>query len=159
MVIADGIGRPEGCRPITVLARSALFAVAMTALAATSVLAQQAATIVPPTGLSGSSYEHLAFDVADTDGDGRIDEAELTRDAAAAFSGLDIDRNEVLTPEELGPHDPRKFQRVDRNGDGKLTFSEVMTFKTQGFKQADANKDGYLSFDEMYKAAEAEVRG
>jgi Ca2+-binding EF-hand superfamily protein len=71
--------------------------------------------------MAAGVYERLAFDAADIDGDGFISEAELARDAAAGFSGLDQDRSETLTPEELGPHDPALFSRVDRDGDGVLT--------------------------------------
>src|SRR5690554_6924491 len=76
-------------------------------------------------------YDCVAFDAADTDGDGFVSEAELARDAAAGFSGLDRDGSGTLTPEELGPHDPESFSRVDRNGDGVLTFPEVMINKTR----------------------------
>ena len=102
-------------------------------------------------------YERLAFEAADTDGDGFVSEAELARDAAAGFSGLDQDRSETLTPQELGPHDPALFAQVDRNGDGVLTFSEVMTLKTQGFADGDTNQDGRLSFDEMVDEVKSEL--
>jgi hypothetical protein len=102
-------------------------------------------------------YERLAFDAADTDGDGLVSEAELARDAAAGFSGLDRDRSETLTPEELGPHDPAMFARVDANGDGVLSFSEVMIHKTQAFTGADKDRDGKLSFEEMVDGVKAEL--
>ena len=116
--------------------------------------AQQA---VPAVEDSAAAEEHFAFDAADTNGDDEISEAELARDAAAGFSGLDVDRSLTLTPNELEPHDPAQFARVDKNGDGKLTFSEVMAHKSQAFKEADKNKDGYLSFKEMHDAVAAEV--
>jgi Ca2+-binding EF-hand superfamily protein len=100
--------------------------------------------------------ERFAFDAADTNGDGFVSEAELARDAAAGFSGLDRDRSETLTPEELGPHEPALFTRVDANGDGLLTFSEVMINKTRGFRDGDKNRDGLLSFEEMVDEVEAE---
>lgn len=108
-------------------------------------------------GLEPGVYERLAFDAADTDGDGFVSEAELARDAAAGFSGLDTDRSETLTPEELGPHDPALFAQVDRDGDGVLTFSEVMINKARGFEDGDKNQDGLLSFEEMVDEAQAEL--
>src|SRR5687767_6039492 len=66
-------------------------------------------------GAAPGVYERFAFDAADTDGDGFVSEAELARDAAAGFSGLDQDRSGTLTPDELGPHDPAMFARVDAN--------------------------------------------
>jgi hypothetical protein len=110
----------------------------------------------PDADATAGFYERLAFDVADTDGDGLVSEAELARDAAAGFSGLDTDRSETLTPDELGPHDPAMFARVDRNGDGALTFSEVMIHKTLGFEAGDENQDGRLSFEEMVEQVQAE---
>lgn len=117
-------------------------------------LAQQS----PPAGQAvGTPAEEFAFDAADTDGDDKISEAELARDAAAGFSGLDADRSGTLTPAELEPHDPARFAKVDKNGDGKLSFGEVMAHKSQAFKEADKDKDGYLSFKEMRDAVAAEA--
>ena len=48
------------------------------------------------------SYERFAFEAADTNGDGLISEAELARDAAAGFSGLDRDRSETLRRRSSG---------------------------------------------------------
>ena len=76
--------------------------------------------------------ERVAFDAADTDGDGYVNEAELARDAAVGFGGLDTDRNETLTPPELAPHDPAWFARIDRYGDGVLTFIRGHDEQDQG---------------------------
>lgn len=105
---------------------------------------------LPPT------VEGLAFDAADSDGDGRISEAELARDAAAGFTGLDADGDGVLSPDELGPHDAAAFDRVDTDGDGVLSFDEVMENKLRGLKAADSDGDGALSFEEMRSGAAAE---
>jgi len=105
---------------------------------------------------SSITYEELAFDVADTDDDSLINEAEFVRDAAAGFSGLDANRDGKLTPGELEAHDPAEFRRVDANGDGALSFSEVMTFKMKAFEAADKNKDDALSFEEMLGAVKAQ---
>lgn len=105
----------------------------------------------------GMTRERLAFDAADTDGDGRVSEAELARDAAAAFSALDKNRDRRLTRGELGEHDPRLFDRVDANRDGVLTFEEVMRFKIKGFEAADSDRDGALSFEEMTAGATKEL--
>lgn len=140
-------------RPERAILATAL-GIALTAVAAGGPgLAQQ-----PPPAIEadGPAAEHLAFDAADTDGDDKISEAELARDAAAGFSGLDADRSRTLTPNELEPHDPAWFARVDKNGDGKLSFNEVMAHKSQAFKAADKDMDGYLSFKEMQDAVAAE---
>ncbi|WGF88047.1 EF-hand domain-containing protein [Marinivivus vitaminiproducens] len=102
-------------------------------------------------------YERIAFDAADTDGDGIITEAEMTRDAARGFATLDKDGSGTLTPDELGPHDHALFERVDANGDGILTFSEVMTNKVRALGQGDRDDDGGLSFDEMVEVVQSET--
>jgi Ca2+-binding EF-hand superfamily protein len=137
-----------------VLKRKGILGLALVAMAGTTgpIMAQQAAG-------AASSVEQLAFDAADTDGDGVINEAELARDAARGFATLDRDGSLTLTPAELGPHDAVLFKRVDANGDGVLTFEEVMINKTRGFNQGDKNKDGGLSFDEMVEVVEIEVGG
>jgi Ca2+-binding EF-hand superfamily protein len=104
----------------------------------------------------GVVYEELAFEAADTDGNNLVSEGEFVRDAAAGFSGLDRNHDGKLTPEELGPHDPKRFAQVDANGDGVLTFSEVMNFKMKAFKAADKSQDDALSFDEMVSSVTAD---
>jgi Ca2+-binding EF-hand superfamily protein len=115
-------------------------------LAATAV-AQEDPLGVPP--------GRPAFELADTDGDGLISEAELARDAAAAFSSLDANRDRRLSPEELGGAAQGGFAEIDVNGDGLLTFEEVMRHKTQAFELADKNGDGRLSYEEMTAAGAA----
>ena len=116
-----------------------------------------------PEAIAGSAddceclYERLAFEIADTNDDGFIDEGEFTRDAAAGFSGLDDDNAGFVTIDELDDPDLASFELIDVDGDGQLTFPEVMTFKLEAFMAADTDGDGYLSFDEMYNAAVAQV--
>lgn len=101
--------------------------------------------------------ERFAFEAADTDGDGRVNEAELARDAARGFATLDKDGSGTLVPAELGPHEPAQFRRVDANSDGALTFEEVMRHKIQAFGTGDKDIDGGLSFEEMLAAVQAET--
>jgi Ca2+-binding EF-hand superfamily protein len=96
--------------------------------------------------------EQFAFDAADTDGDGVINEAEMTRDAAVAFATLDKNGSGTLTPAELASHDPAQFAKIDADGDGSLTFIEVMTNKVRAFAAGDKNEDGGLSVGEMVEA-------
>lgn len=102
-------------------------------------------------------YERLAFEIADTNDDGFIDEGEFTRDAAAGFSGLDDDHAGVITLDELDNPDPVAFALIDTDANGQLSFAEVMTFKLEAFMAADTDGDGYLSFNEMYDAAVAQI--
>lgn len=101
--------------------------------------------------------ERLAFEMADTNNDGLVSEAEFARDAIAAFVALDREGKGYLTPEDLGEHDPALFARIDSAGDGVLHFDEVMAFKMAAFEAADADGDGFLTFDEMLESALREL--
>ena len=147
----EGIRSPTLIQIARTLVPSLCFAIATVAGPIDSAVAQQAYGTMAETRTWG--YEHMAFDAADSNTDGLVSEAELTRDAAAGFSSLDKDGSGTLTRKELGPHDPAKFSRIDTNGDGVLTFSEVMVNKTRAFTAGDKNNDRGLSFEEMVDAA------
>jgi Ca2+-binding EF-hand superfamily protein len=119
----------------------------------------RAEAAAPVTGEMPWASDRFAFDIADSDGDGRINEAEFAADAAAGFAGLDRDGSGTLTSEELGPHDPALFNKVDVNGDGVLTFEEVMNHKMRAFRAGDGDGDGGLSFDEMVDIVQRELEG
>lgn len=92
-----------------------------------------------------------AFALVDTDGDGFVDEAELTRDMARSFAALDRDRDRMLVPGELADHDAAMFRAIDGDGDGRLAFAEVMRGKLQDFHAAGAG-DGRLAIDEYMRS-------
>ena len=129
---------------------------AVTAGAASGTLAEQGKGDPDDPMDLGPAFQKVAFDAADTDGDGLVSEAEFVRDAAAGFAGLDANRDRKLSPAELGPHDPAQFKKVEANGDGALTFKEVMTFKMKAFKAGDKSGDGKLSYQEMVESVKAE---
>jgi EF hand len=66
------------------------------AIAAPLALPMPSASAQQPVATAAYADEQFAFDAADSDGDGMINEAELARDAARGFATL------------------------DKNGDGKL---------------------------------------
>lgn len=127
-------------------------------ISATAVMAAPPGVTVLPDPMDlGLAYEMIAFEAADTDGNNLISEGEFARDAAAAFAGLDANRDGKLTPAELGSPDPKLFAKIDANGDGVLTFTEVMTYKMKAFRAADKDGDGSLSFDEIANSVKAEL--
>lgn len=135
----------------------ACLTVAATVWATGALAAPPVVTVLPNPMDLGFAYEAIAFEAADTNGDNLISEGEFVRDAAAGFAGLDADRDEKLTPAELGPHDPKLFQKIDTDGDGVLTFTEVMTYKMKAFRAADKNGDDALTFDEIVDSVKAEL--
>jgi Ca2+-binding EF-hand superfamily protein len=112
-------------------------------------LAGQIVLVAPAMAQMEPDVARAAFDAADTNGDGIVDEAELTADAASAFSGLDRNRDNVLERDELDQTvDGTGFDQIDADGDGQLTFDELMAHKLDQMEQADQNADGVLSPDE-----------
>ncbi len=74
----------------------------------------------------------------DTDGDGRVSEAEYVAQMSEGFYRLDVNHDGVLTPDELpGGHGKpitlkqfqdnlrRQFHKLDRNHDGYLDAREL----------------------------------
>ncbi len=91
----------------------------------------------------------LSFEAADKDGDGRLDEAEIAADTAAAFAAQDANGDYVLELEEIEVIGAERFNAIDRDGDGKLTFKEVMEQKLADIDAADTDDDGELSLEEV----------
>ncbi len=117
---------------------SALVAIAL-ASASSPVAAQNA----------DEQASRLAFEAADTDGDGRLSEAEVAMDTAAAFAAEDDNGDDHLQPDELQEAGPGDFQALDENNDGKVSFPEVMRDKVEDFEAADSDKDGSLTYEEV----------
>ena len=91
----------------------------------------------------------ISFEAADRDGDGRLDEAEIAADTAAAFAVQDANGDSRLELEEIQVIGSDRFNSIDQDGDGKLTFKEVMEVKLEDIEEADTDKDGVLSLDEV----------
>ncbi len=114
-----------------------------------------AGAIVAMSGVSAHAQNldeqsrRIGFEAADSDGDGRLDEAEIAADTAAAFSALDANNDYRLEPDEVKPIGTDRFKAMDNDGDGKLTFSEVMDDKLLDIEEADRDGDGALSIDEV----------
>jgi len=112
-------------------------------------LAGQVALATPAAAQMEPDIARAAFEAADADGDGVIDEAELSSDAASAFSGLDRNGDSFLEADEFEPSvDGAGLREIDASGDGRLTFDEVMAHKLDQMSRADQNGDGVISLDE-----------
>jgi Ca2+-binding EF-hand superfamily protein len=121
------------------------------------------------------------FKKLDTDGDGKITQAEYATYADSMFTAADTNGDGVVTLDELKAlkkkeHDEMHaalskdskmptnaggemsakaayfFKKIDVNGDGKITREEHQAFTNKMFAAADTNNDGALSMDEV-KAA------
>ncbi len=92
-----------------------------------------------------------AFLAADTNGDYRIDEAELAADTVAAFAAVDDNGDNQVSAEELGGAGVAGIGKLDVDKNKSLTIIEVMNAKIVEFQNADANGDGELTIDEISK--------
>jgi hypothetical protein len=89
------------------------------------------------------------FRSADTNGDGIISHAEAVAEANARFTALDLNKDGVLTPDELSGPGGRMMARADTNGDGKITRAEYLAQSEMRFARMDTNKDGQITKDEL----------
>jgi Ca2+-binding EF-hand superfamily protein len=99
------------------------------------------------------------FDRADTNGDGKLDQAEvaemLTRlrrrlgieppAKAAALAGADTAEADRIVE--------RMLRQMDTDKDGKISRQEAKNNLSQNFDRIDTNKDGFLDREELRRAA------
>lgn len=121
--------------------------------------------VAPPvpaaTAAPDVARQDLAFEGADTNGDGLVSSAEYAASANRMFRSMDADRNGTLTVAELdsardamqivgGPSSEKLIQRADNDRDNKLTLAEFIADVNARFALADRNKDGSLTPAEFY---------
>lgn len=97
----------------------------------------------------------------DSDGDGRISQAEI--DAAAARHAADVDANAdgVISAAELETYREARraeararrqqhmLERFDANADGQLSAEEFAAAHAQRLQRMDGNGDGVIEADEL----------
>ncbi|MEO1459248.1 MAG: hypothetical protein AAFV49_17045 [Pseudomonadota bacterium] len=96
-------------------------------------------------------------DLYDTDGDGRVTQAEIdaTRTDrvetfdADADGALSIEEYEALWLDAMRDRMVRRFQRHDRDGDGQVTAEEFQRSTRDLVLMRDRNEDGALDADDF----------
>ncbi|MES2033066.1 MAG: EF-hand domain-containing protein [Pseudomonadota bacterium] len=92
----------------------------------------------------------------DFDNDGRISLSEFRSARAGLITAADADKDDRVSPAELGvvtPQDPalragnadRVFRLLDTDRDGYLSRGEINVAVDRRFRSLDADGDGYLS--------------
>jgi len=108
----------------------------------------------------------ISFETLDTNGDGKLTQAELEAQKAARFTATDTNGDGMLSADEMlaqgkariGDRMAKRMEhrigkmieRRDANGDGMLSISEMEAMPKGGqlFKRLDANGDGAISAEE-----------
>lgn len=98
------------------------------------------------------------FDGVDTDGDGKLTEAELEAHRTAMFTAADTNADGMLSAEELSARQlthfngmlaertARMIENRDNNGDGSLSLAEMDEGPGQRhFARIDTDNDGAIS--------------
>jgi len=131
---------------------AAAFAGTMTGAAA---LASQAA----PTGQDAPGGPGRGAGImmrADTNGDGKISQAEFTAMMDQRFARLDKNGDGFITADELGDMAGRGpgggVMAADADHDGKVSHAEYNAQAAARFARFDANHDGQITPDEMNAA-------
>lgn len=119
--------------------------------------------------LAGDRLADIAFSRLDTNGDGKLDAAELRQARAQRFERLDINGDGFITAAEqaeAGNQMFRKaeaiegamairFEALDTDGNGKLTRDEFMSAPGAGAVRMDKDGDGMVSKEEFQSGLEA----
>ncbi len=90
-----------------------------------------------------------SFAIADEDGDGKVTRAEYRLRKVDVFDKKDVDRDKVLSENEIPILKPSVFAKADSNGDGKLSAFEFIQADFAKFDNFDENQDGVITFDEL----------
>ncbi|MEO0760891.1 MAG: hypothetical protein AAFZ09_03645, partial [Pseudomonadota bacterium] len=118
-------------------------------------------TAVFETGVNhdaSAAFQAAIWDsVYDTDGDGRITQAEIDAVRADQHGRFDSDDDGALTLEEyealwldaMRERMVRRFQRHDRDGDGRVTTEEYGREMRNLVERRDRNGDGVLSREDV----------
>lgn len=106
------------------------------------------------------------FKAGDTNGDGRIQDTELTVMIEEDFKASDLDKDGAITEQdvqkELGKDADAtaSLAGMDINKDGRIPLEEYTQHVERDFmKQMDTNKDGHLDPPEVAKFYEGQYRG
>jgi len=85
----------------------------------------------------------------DTNGDGKIDREEFHQAVIEAFFLRDVNKDGLLTVEELVVITPEAQDLLRSKPDGKMTLAEFLNALHKDFTAADTNDDGLLTAEEI----------
>jgi EF hand len=118
-----------------------------------------------PVMAQGNMSEMLAK--ADSNHDGAVSRAELIRSRATIFARMDVDRNGMITSDDVSKWSyvlgeatanaqwARVRATADANKNGKVSRDEFVKGPTPGFDALDTNHDNVVSAAELAVAGKA----
>ncbi|MBB5209613.1 EF-hand domain-containing protein [Chiayiivirga flava] len=134
-----------------------------------ALIASGLAFAVVGTAVAGPHRDHDRAGMAaklDTDGDGKIEVADVEANAAKRAADIDTDRNGTITATEVLAHQDRqrlamaerRLAKLDSNGDGVVSTDEFAGGQSDRVAKLDADSDGVISRDE-FRAGRHDRRG
>ncbi len=98
-----------------------------------------------------------AFNQADTNKDGKIDQQEFDQAVEKKFKSYDLNNDGVLDMSEIRDVQKdhkdtdvvKEFESMDANKDGKVDMEEFKASAHERFKEYDRNNDGYMDRPEV----------
>ncbi len=105
---------------------------------------------MPPHGDRARWEKSAAFKAIDTDGDGKLSEAEIRAFAAARTAEIDTNKDGIISPEEIQAfHDRQREKmrqarlvRMDENKDGVISAEEYQRHLADGMLRHNGKRDG-----------------
>jgi hypothetical protein len=117
-----------------------------------------AALLVTGAALAHERGPHRGFGAKlDTDGDGKVQVAEIEARAVKHAAELDANGDGTIEIAEMkawreaqrAKREQARMARLDANGDGAVSVEEFVGAHTERMARRDANQDGVISRDEM----------
>ena len=88
------------------------------------------------------------FDKMDSNGDGKVDQAEFLFEKGAVSYLIDKNSDGMLSRDEVLISD-EAFAEVDGNGDGMVSYIEFVQAGLGNFENLDSNSDGFVEVNEL----------
>ena len=110
-------------------------------------LAPAIAQDAPSLQLSRSPMEIIKM--FDSNGDKRIDQAEVREKNIEVFDRIDANRDSSLSASELPSLSAATIKAADKDKDGKLSVFEYSQAEFLRFRGIDSNKDGFVTSQEI----------
>ena len=98
---------------------------------------------------AGDLSPEAVFSEIDSNGDGKVERAELRTRKMDVFFLRDKDQDTHLSRQELDSLSDALFAALDSDGDGRISGFEFNQAEVTKFESIDANGDGVITLEEF----------